>query len=79
MCSSDLSIKARNVVDFSASYDVIDSKTGNKLGALRRKGWASILRDSWEVLDADDVVIGKIEEDSMGIDELAMRRALQGA
>ncbi len=63
--SEYLSIQARKVVDFSASYDVIDSKTGEKLGALRRKGWASILRDSWEVLDGNDGVIGKIQEDSM--------------
>ncbi len=60
-----LMIKARQIMDFSAAYDVVDSATGQKLGALRRKGLASILRDEWEVLDVSDNVIGKLFEDSM--------------
>ena len=62
-----LMIKARQIIDFSAAYDVVDSATGQKVGALRRKGLASILRDEWEVLDAGDGVIGKLFEDSMGM------------
>jgi hypothetical protein len=62
-----LMIKARQIVDFSAAYDVVDSATGQKVGALRRKGLASILRDEWEILDVSDVVIGKLFEDSMGL------------
>ena len=68
-----LQIKARQIVDFSAAYDVVDSATGEKTGALRRKGMKSILRDEWEVLDNNDQVIGKLFEDSMG---LAMLRRL---
>lgn len=59
-----LAIKARAILDFSAAYDVFDSKSGKKLGALRRKGWESIFRDKWIVMDEDDNEIGKIEEDS---------------
>ena len=33
-----LSIQARQVLDFSAAYDVIDSATRMKVGALKRKG-----------------------------------------
>ena len=62
-----LMIKARQIVDFSAAYDVVDTVLGQKVGALRRKGWASMLRDEWEVLDAGDNVIGKLFEDSMGL------------
>jgi len=62
-----LMIKARQIIDFSAAYDVIDSVSGQKVGALRRKGWASMLRDEWEVLDAEDRVVGKLFEDSMGL------------
>ena len=62
-----LMIKARQIVDFSAAYDVVDSSTGQKIGALRRKGLASILRDEWEVLDVGDNVVGKLFEDSMGM------------
>jgi uncharacterized protein YxjI len=62
-----LMIKARQIMDFSAAYDVVDSATGQKVGALRRKGLASILRDEWDVLDVGDNVVGKLFEDSMGM------------
>lgn len=62
-----LMIKARQIVDFSAAYDVVDSASGQKVGALRRKGLASILRDEWEILDVGDNVVGRLFEDSMGL------------
>ncbi|HRQ25117.1 MAG TPA: hypothetical protein PLF42_16945, partial [Anaerolineales bacterium] len=62
-----LMIKARQIIDFSAAYDVVDSVGGQKVGALRRKGLQSMLRDEWEVLDVGDNVIGKLFEDSMGM------------
>jgi uncharacterized protein YxjI len=72
-----LAIKARQIIDFSAAYDVFDSATGEKVGALRRKGLKSILRDEWEVLDAKDAVTGLLFEDNM---TLAMvRRLLAGS
>jgi len=60
-----LKIQARSIIDFGAAYDITDSVKGQKVGALRRKGLKSILRDSWEIMDAQDSVIGKITEDSM--------------
>lgn len=68
-----LSIKARQIIDFSAAYDVVDSTTGEKAGTLRRKGMKSIFRDEWEVLDANERPLGLLFEDSMG---LAMLRRL---
>lgn len=62
-----LAIQARQIIDFSAAYDVIESATGQKVGALRRKGLASMFRDEWEVLDVNDNVRGKLFEDSMGL------------
>lgn len=62
-----LMIQARQIVDFSAAYDVVDSASRQKVGALRRKGWASMVRDEWEILDANDVLIGKVFEDSLGL------------
>ena len=82
-----LTIKARNIIDFSAAYDVIDMTVsavdepgpfqpgqtlnyaatadgGRKVGALRRKGFSSLFRDSWEILDAGDQGLGVIREDS---------------
>ena len=37
---------------------------GAKIGALRRKGFSSLFRDAWEILDPGDRVIGTISEDS---------------
>lgn len=72
-----LNIKARQIIDFSAAYDVMDSMTGEKVGVLRRKGWRSMFRDEWEVLDASDQPRGMLFEDSM---QLAMlRRFLLGS
>jgi uncharacterized protein YxjI len=62
-----LTIKARSILDFGATYDVTDSASGEKLGALRRKALKSILRDEWLILDANDREVGKIEEDSMAL------------
>jgi uncharacterized protein YxjI len=62
-----MSIGARNIIDFSATYDVTDEKTGEKVGALRRKGLKSIVRDEWMILDTSDNEIGLIQEDSAAL------------
>ncbi len=59
-----LTIQARSVMDFSGTYDV-STVDGQKLGALRRKGLKSILKDQWEILDTSDTPVGTIDEDSM--------------
>ncbi len=64
MTEEKLLIQARQVIDFAAAYDVVDSATGAKIGACRRKGWTSMLRDSWEILDVNDQLIAKVQEDS---------------
>ncbi|MHC4958547.1 MAG: LURP-one-related/scramblase family protein [Planctomycetota bacterium] len=64
MAEEKLLIQARQVIDFAAAYDVVDSQTGSKVGACRRKGWSSVMRDSWELLDEDDRPIAKVQEDS---------------
>ena len=60
-------IHARNIIDFAATYDVIDSSTGAKIGALRRKGFKSVIKDEWAILDTNDQEIGLIQEDSMAM------------
>jgi len=59
-----LYIQARNIIDFSAAYDVIDSISGEKVGVLRRKGLRSLLRDQWEILDASDQQQAILQEDN---------------
>ncbi len=65
MTEERLRIAARSIIDFSAAYDVTESKTQRPLGALRRKGLKSILRDEWTVLDENENEIGTIKEDRM--------------
>lgn len=58
-------IAARSILDFSAAYDVFDSATNQKIGALRRSGMKSMMRDEWQILDVQDRQIGAIIEDSL--------------
>ena len=67
MASSLIQIKARQIIDFSSAYDVYDPNTGEKIGALKRRGFKSMLRDEWIIMDAADSDIGKIEEDSAAL------------
>ena len=59
-----LRIKGRNIIDFGAAFDVIDSLNGHKAGVLKRRGWKSLMRAEWIILDALDQEIGTIREDS---------------
>lgn len=59
-----LHISARNVIDFSATYDVTDATTGERVGSLQRQGVRSFLRDSWIINDGYNQPIGAIQEDS---------------
>jgi uncharacterized protein YxjI len=59
-----LHIRARNIMDISATYDVSETD-GTVVGAIRRQGMKSIFRDTWLVLDTSGAEIAKIEEDSL--------------
>ena len=72
-----LYIQARQILDFAAAYDVIDSQGNVKVGVLRRKGFRSIIQDEWEVLDPADQPIGVLREDSLTLGLL--RRFLLGS
>ena len=60
-------IQARQVIDFSACYDIVDERDRTVLGSARRKGLKSLLRDNWELLDADGRTVATLEEDSMAM------------
>ncbi len=59
-----LTISAREVVDFSAAYDVTDATTGERVGGLKRRGFKSMLRDEWVLTDASEAEIGVVREES---------------
>jgi uncharacterized protein YxjI len=54
-------VKATKVFDFKANLEVRDA-AGVLLGTLRRKGWASIVADHWQVLGPEGFVHGELEE-----------------
>jgi len=64
MTNEMLHIQARQIIDFSAAYDVVDSQKGEKVGALARKGLKSMIRDEWQVLDVNDQPVATIQEDT---------------
>ncbi len=72
-----LYIQARNIIDFSAAYDVMDSQTGEHVGVLRRRGWRSLARDEWEVLNANEQPLGILIEDNLT--QALLRRFILGS
>ena len=62
-----MTIQARQIIDFSAAYDVIETPTRRKLGALKRKGWKSLIRDNWVIMDPNDREVGTVVEDSTAL------------
>ncbi|HLY91735.1 MAG TPA: hypothetical protein VKQ89_00620 [Candidatus Angelobacter sp.] len=59
-----LRIKARKIIDWGTAFDVTDSINSQKVGVLKRRGWKSVLRREWTIMDALDQEIGRIREDS---------------
>ena len=72
-----LRIKARQVIDFSAAYDVFDPIERIQVGTLQRRGFSSMVRDEWQVLDAHQQSLGTIIEDDLGY--AMLRRFLLGS
>lgn len=62
-----LRIHATKALDISSVYEVFDSFTGEKIGALKRKGIKSIIKDEWLILDSENREIGNIKEDSLAM------------
>lgn len=71
-----INIQARQIIDFSAYYDVFDSQYSSKIGVLRRKGFRSLVQDEWEVFDSSEQIIGLLKEDSLN--QALLRRFLLG-
>jgi hypothetical protein len=61
-----LMIKARSIIDFGATYDVTTPE-GQVVGALRRKGFKSMVKDQWMLLGPGDSVDGSLDEVGTGL------------
>jgi uncharacterized protein YxjI len=71
-----LTIKSRQIIDFSAYYDIVDSQYLTRLGGIRRKGLRSLVQDEWELFDANENQVGLLKEDSLR--DALLRRLLLG-
>ncbi len=66
MKKESINIQAKQIIDFSAAYDVFDSNSKEKLGSWQRKGLTSALvMDSWVMMSPKGVQIATLEEDNM--------------
>ena len=61
-----LTIQARKIIDFAATYDVRTAE-GAVMGSLRRKGFKSIVKDQWMVMGPQDSVDGTVDEIGTGL------------
>lgn len=64
MATEALTIKARQILDVGAAYDVVDPQSNEKVGVLKRKGLKSFIRDEWIIMDPYDREVGIVQEDS---------------
>jgi uncharacterized protein YxjI len=60
-----LAIKTPQILDIGATYNVQDVTTGEAVGALRRKGLKSIVKDEWVILSREGQEIGVLTETSL--------------
>jgi hypothetical protein len=60
-------IFARQILDFSAAYDVVDLLNNQKIGVYKRQGMKSMLQDEWVMMDAFDREVGIVKEDSLAL------------
>ncbi len=56
-------INADKWIDFSAAYSITDSN-GNKLGKIARKGWASLWKAEYELIDQHEQLQYHIREEN---------------
>lgn len=62
-----LFIKARKAIAINMVRDVFDANTGELVGSIKSRGWKSIIRDTWDILDPHEQTVGVMQEDGMSI------------
>ena len=60
-----LTIKTPQILDIGATYNVQDTTTGEAIGAIRRKGLKSMVKDEWIFLSNDGREMGRLTERSI--------------
>jgi uncharacterized protein YxjI len=62
MATEIMKIKQEQILDFSGSFQVMDSQSGELIGILKRKGLKSMFKDEWIIMDKNRQEIGLIKE-----------------
>jgi len=57
-----MKIKQENIIDFSGTYQIMDSQSGELIGILQRKGLKSMIKDEWIIMNRNRQEIGLIKE-----------------
>lgn len=57
-----LLVKQQQILDWSGTFKVTDSMTGEDIGFVGRKALKSIFRDTWKLFDTSKNEIGTVEE-----------------
>jgi hypothetical protein len=58
-----LVLKNRRFAALNMEHDLFDATTGQRLGVIRTRGWRSLWRDTWDILDGAERPAGQILED----------------
>jgi hypothetical protein len=58
-----LVIKNRRFAAVNMEHDLFDAQTGARLGVVRTRGWRSMFRDTWDILDAEERECGLMTEE----------------
>ncbi|WP_380681328.1 hypothetical protein [Salinigranum sp. GCM10025319] len=56
-------VRADSVLDVAAGYDIVDSRTDERVGSVKRE-IKSMFRHEYSLLDADGNVVGTLREDN---------------
>jgi hypothetical protein len=58
-----LVIKNRRFAAVNMEHDIFDARSLRRLGVIRTRGMRSLLRDAWDILDAEDRPVGQMLEE----------------
>lgn len=58
-----LVLKNRRFAALNMEHDLFDASSGERLGVIRNRGWQSLWRDAWDILDASEAPAGEILEE----------------
>ena len=62
-----LVLRARSVIDFGVTFDVVDAVANEVVGSIRRKGLRSLVRDEWLLFGPGDEPVATVKEDGSAL------------